>query len=138
MRTLFPGARLGICLRHAFLKFPKKLMLIASPVRQVLRSQFHPWLYRTRQRQGLRVFALGHVNVLPPTSSPEWFLPRATYLWLFPDECPRGHSGDDAERHIDQQEVRGEHRPTLPQPEAPRTAHRQKDQKQSAITGAKK
>jgi hypothetical protein len=26
----------------------------------------------------------------------------------------------------------------LPQPEVPRTAHRQKDQKQSAITGAKK
>lgn len=27
MRTLFPGARLGFCLRHALLKLPKKLVL---------------------------------------------------------------------------------------------------------------
>src|SRR5215467_6126939 len=30
MRTLFPGARLGTCLRHALLKLPKKLVAIAS------------------------------------------------------------------------------------------------------------
>jgi hypothetical protein len=30
-----------------------------SPVRQALRSQYHTLLYRTRQRKGLRVFALG-------------------------------------------------------------------------------
>jgi hypothetical protein len=59
MRTLFPGARLGNCLRHAINKFPKKLMAIASPVRQALRSQFHTLLYRVRQRKSLRVFALG-------------------------------------------------------------------------------
>jgi hypothetical protein len=59
MRTLFPGARLGNCLRHAIIKLPKKLAAIASPVRQALRSQFHTWLYRARQRRGLRVFALG-------------------------------------------------------------------------------
>jgi hypothetical protein len=59
MRTLFPGARLGHCLRHALLKLPKKLVAIASPVRQTLRTQFHTLLYRARQRQGLRVFALG-------------------------------------------------------------------------------
>ncbi|MFL6180535.1 MAG: hypothetical protein ACJ74E_11915 [Actinomycetes bacterium] len=58
MRTLFPGARLGHCLRHALLKLPKKLVAIASPVRQTLRTQFHTLLYRARQRQGLRVFAL--------------------------------------------------------------------------------
>src|SRR5919206_2335095 len=29
MRTLFPGARLGTCLRHALLKLPKKLVAIA-------------------------------------------------------------------------------------------------------------
>jgi hypothetical protein len=57
--TLFPGARLGTCLRHALLKLPKKLAAIASPVRQTLRSQFHTLLYRARQRKGLRVFALG-------------------------------------------------------------------------------
>src|SRR5712691_2927784 len=59
MRTLFPGARLGNCLRHALNKLPSKLMAIASPVRQALRSQFHPLLHRARQRKGLRVFALG-------------------------------------------------------------------------------
>src|ERR671935_3295434 len=59
MRTLFPGARLGTCLRHALLKLPKKLVAIASPVRQALRTQFHTLLYRARQRKGLRVFALG-------------------------------------------------------------------------------
>jgi hypothetical protein len=59
LRTLFPGARLGFCLRHALLKLPKTLAAIASPVRQSLRAQFHTLLYRARQRKGLRVFALG-------------------------------------------------------------------------------
>jgi hypothetical protein len=59
MRTLFPGARLGNCLRHAINKLPAKLTSIASPVRKALRSQFHTLLYRARQRKGLRVFALG-------------------------------------------------------------------------------
>jgi hypothetical protein len=59
MHTLFPGARLGNCLRHALTKLPKNLAAIASPVRQVLRSHFHTLLYRARQRRGLRVFALG-------------------------------------------------------------------------------
>jgi len=59
MRTLFPGARLGNCLRHALNKLPKKLVAITSPVRKALRSQFHTLLYRARQRKGLRVFALG-------------------------------------------------------------------------------
>ena len=57
--TLFPGARLGTCLRHAINKLPAKLVAIASPVRKALRSQFHTLLYRARQRKGLRVFALG-------------------------------------------------------------------------------
>jgi hypothetical protein len=59
LRTLFPGARLGNCLRHAINKLPKKLATIASPVRRALRSHFHTLLYRARQRRGLRVFALG-------------------------------------------------------------------------------
>ena len=59
MRTLFPGARLGNCLRHALNKLPKKLSAIASPVRKALRTQFHTLLHRARQRKGLRVFALG-------------------------------------------------------------------------------
>jgi hypothetical protein len=59
MRTLFPSACLGHCLRHALLKLPKKLVAIASPVRETLRTQFHTLWYRARQRQGSRVFALG-------------------------------------------------------------------------------
>src|SRR5215471_7264791 len=59
LQTLFPGVRLGTCLRHALLKLPKKLAAVASPVRQALRTQFHTLLYRARQRKGLRVFALG-------------------------------------------------------------------------------
>jgi hypothetical protein len=59
LRTLFPGARLGNCLRHALTKLPTKLTAIASPVRKALRSRFHTLLSRARQRKGLRVFALG-------------------------------------------------------------------------------
>ena len=59
MRTLFPGARLGNCLRHALNKLPTKLTAITSPVRQALRTQFHALLHRARQRKGLRVFGLG-------------------------------------------------------------------------------
>jgi hypothetical protein len=59
MRTLFPGALLGNCLRHAINKLPSKLVAIASPVRKALRSRFHTLPYRARQRKGLRVFALG-------------------------------------------------------------------------------
>jgi hypothetical protein len=59
MRALFPGVRLGTCLRHALLKLPKKLTAIPSSVRKTLRTQFHTLLYRARQRKGLRVFALG-------------------------------------------------------------------------------
>jgi hypothetical protein len=59
LRALFPGARLGNCLRHALNTLPKKLVAITSPVRRALRTQFHTLWYRARQRKGLRVFALG-------------------------------------------------------------------------------
>src|SRR5262244_1797205 len=59
MRMLFPGARLGNCLRHALNKLPGKLTAIPSAMRQTLRAQFHTLLYRARQRKSLRVFALG-------------------------------------------------------------------------------
>jgi hypothetical protein len=85
LRTLFPGARLGFCLRHALLKLPKKLVAIASPVRQSLRTQFHTLLYRVRQRKSLRMVALGqrlrhfvdHVAITAGTANGErvrrWF-----------------------------------------------------------------
>ncbi|HEY5866852.1 MAG TPA: hypothetical protein VI542_15105 [Candidatus Tectomicrobia bacterium] len=59
MRTLFPGARLGYCLRHALNKLPSKLVGVSAPVRQGLRSKFHALLHRCRQRKSLRVVALG-------------------------------------------------------------------------------
>ena len=59
MRTLFPGARLGNCLRHALNKLPDKLIGVSAPVRQGLRAQFHALLHRCRQRTSLRVVALG-------------------------------------------------------------------------------
>jgi transposase-like protein len=59
MRTLFPGARLGYCLRHALNKLPAKLIGVSASVRQGLRSQFHLLLHRCRQRKSLRVVALG-------------------------------------------------------------------------------
>ena len=59
LRTLFPRARLGNCLRHALNKLPGKLSAISSPVRKTLRSQCHTLWSRARQRKGLRVFALG-------------------------------------------------------------------------------
>src|SRR5882672_7038513 len=59
MRTLFPGARLGYCLRHALNKLPSKLIGLSAPVRQGLRAKFHALLHRCRQRKSLRVVALG-------------------------------------------------------------------------------
>jgi hypothetical protein len=59
IQTLFPGVRLGNCLRHAIIKLPRKLVAIASPMRKTLHSQFHTLWYRARQRKGLRIFALG-------------------------------------------------------------------------------
>jgi len=59
MRTLFPGARLGFCLRHALHKLPDKLVGVPVLVRRGLRSTFHALLHRCRQRTSLRVVALG-------------------------------------------------------------------------------
>src|SRR5882724_5313288 len=59
MRALFPGARLGSCLRHALNKLPDKLIGLSAPVRQGLRAKFHTVLHRCRQSTSLRVVALG-------------------------------------------------------------------------------
>src|SRR5262249_17441028 len=59
MRTLFPGVRLGYCLRHALNKLPDKLIGVSAPMRQGLRAQFHALLHRCRERKSLRVVALG-------------------------------------------------------------------------------
>ncbi len=59
MRTLFPGARLGCCLRHALNKLPDKLIGLSAPLRQGLRSKFYALLHRRRQRKSLRVGVKG-------------------------------------------------------------------------------
>jgi hypothetical protein len=59
MQTLFPGVRLGDCLRHALNKLPDKLIGISASVRQGVRAKFHTLLHRCRQRTSWRVFALG-------------------------------------------------------------------------------
>jgi hypothetical protein len=59
MRTLFPGARLGFCLRHALNKLPDKLVSASASVRRGLRSKFHALLHRCQQRKSLRVVAWG-------------------------------------------------------------------------------
>jgi hypothetical protein len=59
MRTLFPGVRLGFCLRHALNKLPSKLIGVSASVRLGLRAKFHALLHRCRQRTSLRVVALG-------------------------------------------------------------------------------
>jgi hypothetical protein len=90
MRTLFTGVRVGICLRHALLKLPKKLVAIASPVRKALRTQFHTLWFRARPRKSLRVFALGQrlrrfVELVTATAGPAngervrcWFQDKKT------------------------------------------------------------
>ena len=47
LRTLFPGVRVGTCLRHALLKLPKKLVAIASPVRK---PEFEDRRYTPKER----------------------------------------------------------------------------------------
>src|SRR5262245_55795260 len=59
LRTVFPGARLGFCLRHALNKLPNKLEGVSTSVRQGLCSKFHALLHRCRQRTSLRVVAMG-------------------------------------------------------------------------------
>ena len=59
MRTLFPKARLGFCLRHALNKLPSKLLGLSAPIRKGFRAKFHALLHRCRQRKSLRVVALG-------------------------------------------------------------------------------
>jgi hypothetical protein len=48
MRTLFSGARLGTCLRHALLKLPQKLVAIDSPLpKDMVKNNFPDCLSRS-------------------------------------------------------------------------------------------
>jgi hypothetical protein len=59
LRRLFPKVRLGSCWLHAVMKLPGKLPAISSEVRQGLSQQCATLLFASRQRNSLRVFALG-------------------------------------------------------------------------------
>src|SRR5262249_22671216 len=68
LRTLFPGARLGTCLRHALLKLPKKLVAIAPPAREGLATPLPPPLCPRPPRQDLGLFGGGEAP--PPFWGP--------------------------------------------------------------------
>ena len=73
MRTLFPGARLGFCLRHALNKLPDKLIGVSASVRQGLRSKFHALLHRCRQRKACGWWHWASASApLPLTSPRRW------------------------------------------------------------------
>jgi hypothetical protein len=57
MRALFPGVRLGYCLRHALNKLPDKLIGLAAPAAPG-GTLFHTLLHRCRTHTRLRVVAL--------------------------------------------------------------------------------
>jgi hypothetical protein len=81
-------------------KYRFEILIHASPVRKVLRTQFHTLLYRARQRKGLRVFALGqrlrhfadHVAHMAGTANGErvrrWFQDKKA-SWYAVLEDPR-------------------------------------------------
>ena len=73
LRTLFPGARLGNCLRHALTKLPKKLAAIASPVRMGLALPVLPPCctgHDSARACGCLCWASGYVTL--PTTWPPW------------------------------------------------------------------
>src|SRR5712691_8016375 len=128
MRTLFPKARLGLCLRHALNKLPDKLIGVSASVRQGLRSQFHALLHRCRQRKSLRVVALGQrlrrfVDHLTATVGEEhgervrnWFQEKKAgwYAVLADPQMPAMSTGlDQAHNAIDRKlfAMKGFHHP---------------------------
>ena len=62
MRILFPGTRLGFCLRHALNKLPDKLVGVPASVCRGRRSKFHALLHRCRQRSRSARGGLGTVS----------------------------------------------------------------------------
>jgi hypothetical protein len=128
MRTLFPRARLGLCLRHALNKLPDKLIGVSASVRQGLRSKFHALLHRCRQRNSLRVVALGQrlrrfVDHLTATVGEEhgervrsWFQEKKAgwYAVLADPQMPARSTGlDQAHNAIDRKlfAMKGFHHP---------------------------
>jgi hypothetical protein len=59
LRILSRKARNSLSYRMCKRWDTPKFVLITSPVRQALRTQFHTLWYRARRLKGLRVFALG-------------------------------------------------------------------------------
>jgi len=70
MRTLFPGARLGSCLRHALNKLPDKLIGVSAPVRQGLRAKFTPCSTGVASGKACGWWHWASVYATLPTTSP--------------------------------------------------------------------
>ena len=95
MRTLFPGTRLGDCLRHALNKLLDKLVGLGAPVPKRWRSKLHALLHRCRQRQRLRMVALGHRRrrFVDPISTPEGEEPGERVRSGMEDQKSGGYAG---------------------------------------------
>ena len=72
MRTLFPGARLGNCLRHALNKLPKKLAAIASPVRKACARSFTPYCTGRDSAKACGCLHSANGCAALPITSPPW------------------------------------------------------------------
>src|SRR5256712_7991497 len=73
MRTLFPRARLGYCLRHALNKLPSKLIVLSAPVRKGLRAKFPPCCTGVVSAQACGWWRWAKDSAtLPITSLPRW------------------------------------------------------------------
>jgi hypothetical protein len=133
MKSLFPGARLGDCLRHALNKLPDKLVGLAAPLRQGLRAKFHALFHRCRQRTSVRVVALGQrlrrfANHIATTVGPDhgervrpWFQARKAgwYTVLADPQMPAMSTGlEQAHNAIDRKlfMMKGFHHPGGSQP----------------------
>src|SRR5438876_7275170 len=69
MRTLFPGARLGNCLRHALNKLPDKLIGLAAPCARVYAPSFTPCCIAVASAQACGWWRWANAYAALPTTS---------------------------------------------------------------------
>ncbi len=59
MRRLFPGAKIGNCLMHAYQKVGKKLKGIPSKLRKSFSQKLYGLFQKCKKRRSLKIFSLG-------------------------------------------------------------------------------
>ncbi len=59
MSSLFPGAKIGNCLMHAYKEVGKKLKCITTVLRKKLSQTFYGLFQRCKYRKSLKIFSLG-------------------------------------------------------------------------------